>query len=105
MFEGTLSGPALTTVDGIAAQLAPYDPVVTPQSWHRILQGAEELINFLTEPLNDETLHDTIAGTPLLMAIGPRRAWLERSIRDLYDGGIETRMLEVLQLVHAFPTT
>lgn len=111
MFKGTLSGPPLTTaldseiartVQGIAQQLAPYDPVVTPQSWHRILQGAEELINFMTEPLDDEALHDFIATMPLMMAIGPRRTWLETTIRGLYDGGIETRMLEVLQLVQAF---
>lgn len=111
MFKGTLSGPALTaaldaeiqrTVDGIAAQLAPYDPIVTLQSWHRVLQGAEELINFATEPLDDEGLHYAIVDMPLDMAIGPKRAWLERSIRSLYDGGIEARILEVLQLVFAF---
>lgn len=111
MFKGTFSGPALTaaitteitrTERGVAAQLAPYDCVVTPQSWHRILQGAEELINFLTQPLEDETLHDTIATMPLVVAIGPKRAWLEQEICGLYDGGVETRMLEVLQLVLAF---
>lgn len=110
MFKGTLSGPALTaaldaeiqrTVDGIAAQLAPYDSIVTPQSWHRVLQGAEELINLATEPLDDEALHHGIVAMPIAMAIGPQRAWLELSIRNLYDGGIETRILEVLQLVFA----
>jgi len=111
MFKGTFSGPALTAVitaeierteRAVVEQLAPYDTVVTPQSWHRILQGVEELINFLTEPLDDETLHDTIATMPLATAVGPKRAWLEQAIRGLYDGGIETRMLEVLQLVLAF---
>lgn len=113
MFKGTFSGSTLTaaldaeiarTVGEIAAQLAPYDAVVTPQNWHRILQGAEELINFLTEPLDDEELHDAIANMPLAMAIGPDRAWFEQSVRHLYDGEIEIRMLEVLELVFALDT-
>lgn len=63
MFVGSRSGPALIsaletelnrTTAAIAAQLAPYDPVVTPTGWHRVLQGAEELINFATEPLDDD---------------------------------------------------
>jgi len=110
MFKGTLSGSALAvaldaeiarTVGAIAAQLAPYDPAVTPQSWHRILQGAEELINLLFETLDDEELRDAIAGMSLARAIGPAKDWLQQSIRNLYDGGIEIRILEVLQLVFA----
>lgn len=111
MFTGTLSGTALIsaldaeiarTVAAIAAQLRPYDHVVTPQSWHRILQGTEELINVLTEPLDDAALHDAIAEMPLAAAIGPMRGWLEQTIQSHFDGGIEIRMLEVLQLIYAF---
>ncbi|CAM5775534.1 hypothetical protein LMIY3S_05072 [Labrys miyagiensis] len=113
MFKGALAGPALTaaldveiarTADAIAAQLAAYDPVVTPHSWHRILQGAELLINFLTEPLDDEALHEAIAGMPLAMAIGAKQAFFVQSVRRLYDGEIETGMLEVLRLLWAFDT-
>jgi hypothetical protein len=114
MFVGTLSGPVLTaaldaeidrTVAAIADQLAPYDSVVTPQGWHRILQGTEELINFATEPLDDEDLHHAIVNMPLRDAVGPARAWLEQAIRGLFDGGIETRILEALQLTHAFDSS
>lgn len=113
MFVGSRSGPALIsaleaelnrTTAAIAAQLAPYDPVVTPTGWHRILQGAEELINFATEPLDDEAFHDTFVGMPLARALGVQRLWLEQRIRTIYDGGIETRMLDTLSLVFGLVT-
>ncbi len=111
MFKGHLSGPPLIsaldaeiirTSGEIARQLAPYDPIVTPQCWHRILQGAEELINLATEPLDDDGLHHAIVDMPLRMAVGLRAGWLGDAIKGLFDGGIETRILEVLRLLHAF---
>lgn len=71
MFAGALSGPSLInalegelsrTVSAIAAELAKYDRIATPTGWHRVLQGAEELINFATEPLDDEPFHDSFVG-------------------------------------------
>lgn len=113
MFVGSRSGPALIsaletelnrTTAAIAAQLAPYDPVVTPTGWHRVLQGAEELISFATEPLDDEALHDAFVDMPLGQAVGPKRVWLEQRIRAIYDGGIETRMLDTLTVVFGLVT-
>ncbi len=113
MFAGVLSGPPLInalegelsrTVSAIAAELAKYDRIATPTGWHRVLQGAEELINFATEPLDDEAFHHSFVGMPLSQAVGPKRPWLEQRIRSIYDGGIETRMLDTLTLVFGLVT-
>lgn len=113
MWTGTLSGQALIealdfevvrTNQGIIDGLAPFDPVVTPTTWHRILQGTEELFNFATEPLDDEAAHDRFVHMPLAIAVTSGRAWIEALIRGLYDGGVEDRVMEALELAFRLST-
>lgn len=110
MFTGTLTGRNLTaaleseiarTHQGLEDGFAPFDPVETPKAWHRILQGAEELFNLATEPLDDPTLHYRLTRMPLAVAITSGRSWIAQEISALYDGGVETRVLEVLALAQA----
>lgn len=107
MFTGTLTGQDLIdaldveiarTNQGLAAGLAPFDSVQTPIAWHRVLQGAEELFNLATEPFDDETLHDRLVGMPLAFAVTGGRNWIRQEVSALYDGGVEDRVLEVLDL-------
>lgn len=74
MWTGTLSGKdriealdveLVRTNQGIIDGLASFDPVITPTTWHRILQGTEELFNFATEPLDDEAAHHRFVQMPL----------------------------------------
>lgn len=107
MFTGTLAGKDLIealeveiarTNQGLADGLAPFDPIQTPMAWHRLLQGAEELFNLATEPFDDQTLHDRLVGMPLARAVTAGRDWIRQEISALYDGGVEDRVMEVLDL-------
>ncbi|WP_341024235.1 hypothetical protein [Brevundimonas diminuta] len=92
------------TNQGIIDGLASFDPVHTPASWHRILQGVEELFNFATEPLDDEAAHDRFVRMPLATAVTSGRNWIVETIRDLYDGGVEDRVMEALELAFRLST-
>lgn len=109
MWTGTLSGKDLIealdvelvrTNQGIIDGLASFDPVITPTTWHRILQGAEELFNFATEPLDDEAAHYRFVQMPLAIAVTSGRVWIQALIRGLYDGGVEDRVMEALELAY-----
>lgn len=113
MFIGKLGGADLVsaldnelhrTNQGLVDGLAPFDAVQTPTAWHRVLQGAEELFNLATEPFDDETLHERLTNMPLATAVAGGRAWIQKEIRALYDGGIEDRVLEALELAFALTT-
>ncbi|MBD3817804.1 MAG: hypothetical protein IE912_02660 [Brevundimonas diminuta] len=84
---------------GIQAGLVDFDPIQTPQAWHRMLQGAEELINLVMEPWEDEALHLQFVMMPLAQAATLRSDWVKVQIAARYDDGMEERVIQTLQVM------
>lgn len=110
MFTGTLGGQALVealetelarTDQGIRNGLAGFDALHTPQAWHRILQGAEELINLVGEVWEDRELHGHFRAFPLAGAATSGSGWIKARIAELYADGMEERVVEALQIAAA----
>lgn len=108
MFTGTLTGAPLIlaleaeiarTDAAIREGLAGFDAIQTPSAWHRILQGAEELINLVMEPWDEDALHEEFVHMPLVHAATARSDWVKTQIAARYDDGMEARVTLTLQIV------